>query len=151
MANYTVQGLLDRSRGFHHKLSGYYRKLDEGAAQERVQMILKYLQRHEQNLETCLSAYEHGASEAVLNTWFKFSSGLDIPDLADLDVVDPDLSVDDVVALAIRYDESLIHLYRQAEATAVSDEVKDLFRKLVMLAEAEEHQLARDTVEMQDL
>ena len=114
-------------------------------------MILNYLQRHEQNLETCLQAYEKDASEAVLNTWFKFSPGLDLPDSKDLDAVSSNLSVDDVVALAIRYDECLIRLYRQAEKDAVSDEVRDIFRKLLTMAEAEEHQLARDTVEMQDL
>ena len=151
MASFTVRNLLDRARAFHHEMSGYYRRLDEGIDQERVRMILGYLQRHEQNLETCLAAYERDASDAVLNTWFKFAAGLDLPDRTVLQTVDPALSVDDVVALAMRYDESLIRLYRQAEKSAVSEDVRNLFRRLLTMAEAEEHQLARDTVEMQDL
>jgi len=114
-------------------------------------MVLTYLQRHEQNLETCLSAYEKDASQRVLNTWFKFAPGLEMPDCAQFAVVDPNLSVDDVVTLAMRYDECLIRLYRVVEENAVSQDVQNLFRKLLTMAQVEEHHLARDTIEMQDL
>ena len=151
MAIYTVRDLLSYARGFHHDLAAYYRELDDQSAQEQVHMVLEYLQRHERNLEACLSAYEKDASERVLNTWFMHAPGLEMPGDESFGAVRPDLSVDDVLALALRHDQWLIRLYRQAEQHSVSEGIRDLFRRLLEMAESGDHHLSRDSLETKEL
>jgi len=121
------------------------------AQKQRVKLLLDYLSRHEKFLDEAMSAYEIDATRSVLDTWFKF-----VPMERSLEEIaqsklSPDMSVEDVIAVSMRFHESLLELYDALETESVADEVKELFRDLRILEKKEELRLARDTVELEDV
>lgn len=147
----TTRDVLDHARAFHGELGKLYERLAGEAQQERVKMLLNYLSRHEEHLEEGLAQYEEGASKRILDTWFKYVPGEDRLRECQSIQLERDMSVDDVVAVALRLDTCLLDLYKEMADTAVSQEVKDVFTNLLDMEEQEKHKLARNTLLLQDL
>ena len=146
-----TQDVLDHARAFHSKLSELYENLAEEAQQERVKMLLTYLSRHEEHMEESLAGYEEGASRSILDTWFKYIPGEAKLLQCEGITLEPDMSVDDIVAAALRMDNCLVDLYKEMAATAVSQEVKEVFANLLRMEEQQQHKLVRNTLLLQDI
>lgn len=147
----TVKDVLERARVFHRDMSAFYGRMSNVAERERVRLVLDYLARHERYMDDCLSAFEKGAGKQVLTTWYKYTPPkATVAALSGIELR-PDMSVEDVLKVAFRLDECLVALYRGMAEGAPSVEIRDLFNKLLELEKKAEHQLVRDTVEMEDL
>ena len=72
MACRTTRQLLDHIKSFHRQLADFYKQSAKQADQAKAKALLKYMGRNEEHLEDCLAAYEEGAAQAVLDTWFEF-------------------------------------------------------------------------------
>jgi rubrerythrin len=97
-----------------------------------------------------MRSYEERAEGRVLDTWFKFTPGDEMPDmLRDIDL-QPDMTVDDVIRAALRFDHALVQLYRGLLERSVSSDVKDVFEELLRFEEREELELTRNALEIED-
>ena len=146
-----TQDVLDHVRAFHDDLGKRYEQLSSESQQERIKMLLNYLGRHERHLEECLADYEETASRGILETWFKF-----VPQEARLLKLDdmkltPDMSVDDIVDVALRMDNCVVELYRELADISVSQQVKDVFTNLLTMEEEQKHKMIRNTLMLNDL
>ena len=65
--------------------------------------------------------------------------------------IKPDMSVADVLQLAIRFDDCVIGLYKTLAKQSVSEDVRHLFSTLLEMEKKEEHQIVRNTIETLDL
>ncbi len=147
----TARDIVDLARQFHGQVADLYERLSCQAEKTRVKLLLDYMCRHERHLEACLSQFETGVSERLLETWFQFMPG-EVPAhvLSQVDLK-PDMSVDDVVNVAMQLDDCLIRIYRQASEECDSRELSDIFTNLLQMEEQEEIRLARDSIDVKNM
>ena len=151
MASETVKDIITRIRGMHNQLGWFYQAMEETAAKERVKLLLQYISRHELNLEKALSQYQQQAKKAVLNTWYKATPGDTLGQDLDLLKITVDMSAGEVIRIALDVDQKLVAQFRQMAENSGSEEVRELFQKLIAIEEREEHQLVRDAIEFEDV
>ncbi len=141
-----TRDILDHARQFHRKLGELYARSGESADKEKLKILLHYMSRHEQYMEECLSGYAADAQKKVLDAWFKFPPTM--PDCDCFECVDlkADLTVDQLIDTAVRVDKCLIRLYQMGAEKASSQEVRDLFTKLLDMEKREESKALRNAM-----
>lgn len=151
MASRTVRDIITQIRGMHRQLGALYQTMGDAAARERVKLLLYYVSRHERNLEEALSQYQQQAKKAVLDTWYKSSAGDPVADYMDPVRITPDMTTEAVVKTVLEADQRLVLQFRHLAETGPSEEVRELFQKLIAIEEREEHLLVRDAAELEDV
>ena len=63
----------------------------------------------------------------------------------------PDLSVDSVIKVAMDVDQCLLHFYREVAESAETETVRDVFRNLIDMEEAELRKLAMSALQTMDI
>jgi rubrerythrin len=63
----------------------------------------------------------------------------------------PDMSVDDVVKIAMNFDDALIEIYKEAAREAEDTNAKAMFENLVEMEQKEKQRFIRDTEWMEDM
>lgn len=146
-----TRDILDSAKTLHRQISTLYHTLSVDAERERVKMLLNYLSRHEKNLAKSLEKYEEDSSRRILETWFTFMPEIPAAKCFEDVEVTPSMSVDDVIRLALCYDDWLVDLYREAERNSQSEEVREVFNSLLEMEREEEVVLLRDALELKEL
>jgi len=146
-----TRDILDRARAFHDNISKHYHTLSAAAEKEKVKILLDYLSRHEKNLAKNLKEYEEEASMEILENWFKFTPEISIGECTENVEVPPSMSIDDVISLALCYDDRLLDLYREAARISPSEEVREVFNNLLEMEKEEELVLMRNALEIKEL
>ncbi len=149
----TTKDVLDHAREFHGQVSEYYRQLGEKNQKERVKMLLEYMSRHEKHLEESLARYEEDVSGRILNTWFQYPPPKDmLKTCVNLTLEGKEnLTVDEVIELALQIDGCLIQLYKQMVAESEFDEVKEVFNNLLEMEKQQEMTLVRDALHLKEI
>jgi len=141
MAGKQVGTILAAAREFHKDLGAFYNMLANQADKGRVKMLLSYFSHHQIALEESLKKYESTMAREVLETWYKYPPEAEGKCMMEDLTFSPGMSVDQVIAIAMRMDDCLMRLYRGASEDAPTDEIREVFRNLVRLMERErEHQ-----------
>lgn len=151
MASQTVRDIITHIRSLHQQLGSLYQSMGDAAARERVKLLLYYVSRHERNLEAALGQYQQQATRAVLDTWYKTAPGEPLVDMLDPVRITADMQTDEVVKTVLAADQHLVNQFRRLAENAASEEVRDLFQKLIAIEEREEHLLVRDAAELEDV
>ena len=146
-----IRNTLDEVRDFHGQLAEYYSQLSDKAAQQRVKMLLDHMSSHERNLQTSMAAYEEGASRQVMDTWMDCSQCEELIMTCEQTPIAPDLNVDSVIKVAMDVDRCLLHFYREIARSAESETVRDVFRSLIEMEEAELRKLALSALQSMDI
>ena len=148
MAYKRTKDLLDRARLFHKRLGELYKRLETVSKQEQVKMLLDYMSRHEKHLTESLSKYEEEASRRVMDYWYKYTpNNKSCENLENIELR-PDMTIDDVISLAMRMDECLVELYRSVAENAESEEVKEIFNSLLEMEKQEKVELLRNALDL---
>ena len=147
----TVRDIIDRIRALHNQLSWFYETLGDAVQKERVRMLLRYIGRHERNMELALAKYQQGASRAVLNTWFKNAPENPLRTCLSNVAIVADMETDEVIRIVLAMDRCLVDAFQRIADSAVSEDVKALFQDLITLEQEEEHKLMRDALELEDV
>ncbi len=131
MSSY-LQGhdLLERAEQTHRRLSEFYGKMAQIVNRPRPRMLLDYLTQHEDRFADSLWAYCRKGSTKILETWFQYTPEDHLHEALASVRIHPEMSIDDIVAAAMRLDDCLVTFYEQAMDCAMSREVADAFREL---------------------
>jgi len=151
MSYEQARDILDHAGQFHDRVSAYYQTLSNGAARQRVKLLLEYLSRRHAAIRDHLAASEESGTKDILDTWFQYSADSGLTDVLESDWFDADGEVDDVIALVLRVDERLTGVYRKILDTALSDHVREYFEMLLKLEQSEEQIMLRDALMMKDM
>jgi len=143
-----TKDLLDRARLFHKRLGELYERLETVSKKEQVKMLLDYMSRHEKHLTESLSKYEEEASRRVMDYWYKYTPNNKSCEHLENIELRPDMTIDDVISLAMRMDECLVELYRSVAENAESEEVKEIFNSLLEMEKQEEVELLRNALDL---
>ena len=151
MSTLQTRELLELARRYHQGLSEIYAEEEEHEHSEKVQILLDYLSRHERHLERILSKVAVEVREEVLSRWFQCTPG-DSP-LHELEHVEftPELTAEELAGRALRLDGKILVWYRHMADRSVAAHVREVFEELLEMEKSEHIQLARDTLELNDL
>ena len=145
-----TRDILNHARDFHRQVSEFYKRLSDKAEKQRVKMLLDYMSRHESNLERSMAKYQEATSKEVLDTWFQYTHDEDTLALCRDTEFKPDMTVEEVVRVALRLDDCLIKLYREMAARTDCNEAREIFKNLLALEESEKSKLARNAQLLMD-
>lgn len=147
----TVKDVVDHSRRLHHQISELYKEINQDQSQERVKMLLDYLQRHETHLEDSLAQFEKDKSQKVLESWFQYVPDQDLTEvLASIDINDH-MSTEDVILMALKLDDYFIELYEDMVKSTSSSNVKSVFQNLLEMEQQEKIRTARTALNISDM
>jgi len=147
----TVKDVVDHSRRLHQQISQIYSDMSQQHTQERVKMLLDYLQRHEKHLEEVLCQFEQDKSQKVLDSWFQYAPDQDLTEvLAQINIKD-DMSTDEIIAMALKLDDYFIELYENMVENSHSSDAKSVFQNLLEMEKQEKIRTARTALTLQDM
>jgi len=136
-----VHDILDRAQETHRRLGEFYERLSKVATGGHVKMLLNYLSQQEKNFAQSLEVYVTRGSPKVLQTWFQFAPESHLQEtLAGIDL-QADMTVDQVMRVAMRLDDCLVAFYDEALQNAEGEEVADAFRELLIQEKQEKAEL----------
>jgi rubrerythrin len=146
----TVRDVLQLSQDIHKNAAILYEQLREQTQRERIDMLLKFLSRHEEELAQTLEKVQSDVSERILDEWHQTELTSIASVLDGCKQCHPDISLQELVELALKVDDSLISLYRHMASEASTDEGRQLFNNLVVLEENEKMKTARAALSTND-
>lgn len=147
----TIQDVVDFAGKLHAALSEQYAELEQLSSSERAQLMLDYLNRHEQNLAQAMDKYDADMTQGIAALWLQ-----DVPELQPEELVEKvrgvDLgNVDNIIAVALDVDEYLIKLYQRMADEVDSDAGREVFKSLIKLEDNERHRLSRAAFRLADI
>jgi len=146
MAFEQVREVIERAQLFHRNLSEFYEQAEGAAHREKVRMVLDYLRWHERAMEDRLRDFVRDADGHVMSAWFKYTPDDHIQAVLRRPDIDPGMTVDEVLHLALEMDEALLEFYRAARDLAATPEVRDVFDGLYKESMKERAKLVLDLV-----
>ncbi len=136
-----TRDVIERARSFHRELAAIYHRLERDADREKARMLLDYLAAHEERMEQRLSQFEEETAAGILNAWYARPPSDDLTAKLTNIELRPDLPLCGIVCAALRLDEALLRLYRQAADAAPTAEVREVFESLLEEGKAERAKL----------
>ncbi|MEH6448817.1 MAG: hypothetical protein V7765_09120 [Oleispira sp.] len=146
----TVRDVLQLSQDIHSNAAILYEQLREQTQRERIDMMLKFLSRHEEALALTLAKVQGEMSERILDEWHQTELMSIATVLDGCKQCHPDISLEELVDLALKVDDALISLYRHMASEASTDAARQLFNNLVVLEENEKIKTARAALSAND-
>jgi len=147
----TVKDVVDHSRRLHQQISQMYSEMSQQQTQERVKMLLDYLQRHEKHLEEVLCQFEKDKSQKVLDSWFQYAPDQDLSEvLAEINVKE-NMTTDEIIAMALKLDDYFIELYESMVESSHSSDARSVFQNLLDMEKQEKIRTARTALTLQDM
>lgn len=147
----TVKDVVDHSRRLHQQISQLYADMRSQQTQERVKMLLDYLQRHESHLEEALCQFEKDKSQKVLDNWFQYAPDQDLTEVLSTIEITDQMSTDDVISMALKLDDYFIELYEGMVESSRSSDSKAVFQNLLDMEKQEKIRTARTALTLNDM
>jgi hypothetical protein len=110
----TIKEFLAYIEECHIALADLYLRLSQEATDEKVKLLLDFMRNKEQLSFFHLHEYAEQASTSLLETWLDNVCDQSFPMKCQQMKAQPDLTIDDVVALAMKLDMQLIELMQTA-------------------------------------
>ena len=146
-----VKNMLEQISDFHGQLVEYYERLSNDAEQQRVKMLLQHMSRHEQDLQEGLRAYGETAARGVMDTYVSCQFCDEILVTCQQTPIAPETSVESVIKLAMDVDNCLMRFFREVAEHAETEKVREVFKNLVEMEEAELRGLALSALQVTDV
>jgi len=141
-----VHDVLNGAVEFHRELEGFYGQLAQKADRKRVQLLLRYMSRHQRDFERGLAKNDDEGMRGLLDTWMQYTPSDQALTIPESDTLHRSITVDEVVELALLLDQRLLDFYLEAARLAKSPEVRDPFRKLARQQQDDKEKLQVNAV-----
>ncbi|MHC4874548.1 MAG: hypothetical protein ACYTFY_22065 [Planctomycetota bacterium] len=148
MAYKQMHDLLECAQRFHHSLAEFYTTLETKVDEARVKMLLGYMKRHELYLEECIAIYEADANLAVTDTWLKYEPSVELETFLENLKASSDMSIDEVVEIALDLDSYLIEFYKMIVESAPSEDIRAVFNSMLKIEEREKKIVSKTGLRM---
>ena len=142
----TVAEVLERVNDFERMLAEFYAKLSNQTTREGVRLLSDYMSRHRQRTHKALLELPIDEAEEirrVCHTSLRYEpQGLGKCCFEGIEL-GPNASADEVLDVAIKFDECLIRFYKQVSQQHVSQHIKELFESLARKELSDEIELKK--------
>jgi len=126
---------------FHRELRKRYEKLKKESDRERVHLLLEYLSRHERRWQEGLKRFSDMDSKKLQKTWLQYVPRDEKLNLRDFRL-SKDMSVEQLVDMALACDDQLIAFYeKMSKSAGAPDAIKELFRLMIEKEKGEKAKL----------
>jgi len=142
---------IEHAENFHREVGAFYRRLNAGTANPRLNLLLDYLAGREARLGDGLAQYLQSSSDGVLDTWFQYTHDTETLPACPEAHLAGDATVEDVMALARQFHGCLRNLYTEIADSAEPPDVCDVFRSLLEEEEREWKKYSRNVQMLMDL
>jgi len=146
-----TRNVIDYARNFHKELSEFYHNLSDQTDKARIVMLLDYMSSHEKHLEESIAGYEEHAATKIFDTWVQFTPELEPLKCNANMQLEIDMTVDDIITIAVKFDDCLIDLYQKLSESAQSLELKKVFGKLLDMENQEKIKMIRQAIMLNDI
>lgn len=143
MSYIKVIDLLKKGENFHRDLAAYYENLEHDALKPEVKAMLAHMRLHEEALANTIHIYESEAPKGVLDTWFQYEPEANLAKMVSEIEVEADMSPDDVVEMALSFDNAMVILYQQLREMSPPTEVREAIDRVLELETEERKRLFR--------
>jgi rubrerythrin len=147
--------IIEQISAFHKHLNEFYDSLKEKTKDPKAKLLLDYLSHHEKLREDYLIKYEKYAPKKEMKNWIKgppMNLSNSISECSKKINVLPSYSVDDIVKIALHFDDCLYTLY---EKLAIEEKTKrshtNVFFYMMRRTKQHEKNLSRDVNWLYDL
>ena len=142
----TIAELLRRVEEFEAKAAALYSKLSRETTHEGARMLADYLSRHRRRTHKALVDLPVDSVEQIrriCNTPLRYEP--DGPGRHGFDEIElpSDATAEDILDIAIWFDECLIKFYRQIVQRPVDQNIKTLFESLIRWEEGDEIEMKK--------
>lgn len=150
MSYSTVGEILKYSLDLHVHARKLYEELRDSDQRERVDMMLGLLSEHEKSLEGHVSDLHGSAKKSVLEEWHQFEPKKIDEVLASCKSLHNNMTVEELVDVALKLDDFMIEFYKQIASEATSNATREIFNNLIKLEENEKMQIVRASLSAYD-
>ena len=150
MSYATIGDILKYSADLHVHAKRLYDQLRDETQRERVDMMLKLLIEHETHLHGYVSDLQESAGKKVLSEWHQFEPTQLEEVTSHCKELHQDMSVEDLVNVALKVDDFMIGFYKQIASETTSKEAREVFTNLIALEENEKMQIVRASLSAYD-
>jgi hypothetical protein len=143
-----VKEILALVEGFHKELGKHYERLSATAQNKEAAMLLEHLSRRERKLQKGLEKFRSSGQEELSETRIQYVSKDDrlVPGALDLP---SEISLDDVVSVAMKLDERLLSFYEEMVGKPdLPTGVREMFRRLHEQAKQEKTDLVQNAEQL---
>jgi len=135
--------LLKKGEKFHRDLAAYYEDLEHEASNPQVKCMLEHMRLHEEILANSIHAYEMEAPSGTIDMWFQYEPETNLAKMIAEADVSPDMGPDEVIEMAVKFDNAMVMLYRQLREMSPPTQVREAFDKLLEMEEEQRKRLVR--------
>lgn len=145
----TTREILQGFEQLHRQLARHYRQMGDNTSQERLKLLLDYLDSHEKRLQKAMQRTAADTGANVLNTWYRDAPALDNV-MATLAPRTPD-SLETLVEQVQTLNQHLVQMFEQLAANGPIDSVRELFTDLARQEKQEATQIQWAALRLQDM
>lgn len=139
-----VKDILDHVRAAHQEVEKACDQLRGREPDDRLQLLLDYIGRHEAAFNSAVQRYEQDArGKGLLETWLQFSADEGIDEELQALNLHTGMTAEEIVQQVLDFDAQLVTRYRDLAASTSSEHLQELFKDLAQLEEDKERQYAR--------
>ncbi|MCX4025675.1 hypothetical protein H0A36_20000 [Endozoicomonas sp. SM1973] len=143
-----LHDVLDYVVKTHWQMSQLYQKLSHKAEQEKVKLLLDYLVEHEKAISDYLIKIEEHTPSQVINLWYQELTNDPLFRQYHAKDFDKDISLNDVMQIALELDDRLIDLYQLLASHAKSHQAKETLNNLLYLEKQRKKQFLLNALQL---
>ncbi|GAA5524958.1 hypothetical protein Maes01_01518 [Microbulbifer aestuariivivens] len=136
---------------FHREIADFYRHLMEKSADNRTQLLLKHMIKHEVRMAKNLANYGQVGQQKVMKTWLQYTQEESAKDfIHNLELSDPP-TIKEINGMQRSVDRYFSELYQAVYDAIESLEVKEVFEDLKEVQDKERITLSMATNSLWDM
>ncbi|WP_163835167.1 hypothetical protein [Spartinivicinus ruber] len=143
-----LHDVLDYVVKTHWQMSQLYQKLSRKAEQKKVKLLLDYLVEHEKAISDNLLKIEEHAPSQVINLWYQELTNDPLFKQYHAKDYGKDISLNDVIEIALELDDRLIDLYQLLASHAQSSKAKETLNNLLYIEKQRKKQFMMNALQL---
>ncbi|RJG49565.1 hypothetical protein [Motilimonas pumila] len=135
----------------HAAFASLYRRIAEQQQSDRNILLLQFMQQKERLAVEEIDKYIETADPQLLSTWLKSTFDENIPNECAQMELKPNISIEEVIALAMKLENRLINLMAQLAAQSTTSEIHEALDGLVMHEQQQQKQFIHNVNRLVDI
>ncbi|MCA9013960.1 MAG: hypothetical protein KDA77_01390 [Planctomycetaceae bacterium] len=131
MSYHKVQDILELVQTFHDNMQEVLEQIQQDSHSLAVEWLSDQIRRYELHWQAALADYVMYGSQGVLDAWLQFVPDALVRKEIDSITVHPDMTLEDLTEINIRFRKALIDLYQTLVVASATPRVQKLFQQLL--------------------
>lgn len=146
-----AKDVIDYAGQLHRHLAECYESQQERLPEEKLKLLMGYLASHERHLADVLANYEETAAQQIREMWMQYVPSSEVEESLQCAVIRPDMEVDEIVDVVLRFDEAVLTLYREIRDETSDPNIKAVFQNLIDMQQKEQQRTVRNALMLREI